>query len=345
MYNTLLGHSVLETVYSDGKGVIKQVNQYKKICVLGEGTFSKVFLAIDENSGKYYAVKRINLKSFIRTSVGIRQLEREIEIMREIKSKYVVQLHEVIYSDDKGMVYLVVDYADCGSLEQAINAKADFTDQEIKSIFKQIALGVKNLHDHNVVHQDLKPANILLKSDGTALISDLGIGRSFQSAAMVVGTPAYQSPEVVDDSCEDEEEDIDPCKEDVWSLGVTLYQLAYKKLPFTGCNVFEIVRAIESSVLERPECAKDDDLWDLIKNMLVVSPSKRYSIYDVLEHKYTKSADIDHAPKCVPYKIPEIDSNIPIVKLSGIVCDSNYSFAAKGIKSRPSLPNFTAPFR
>ena len=131
----------------------------------------------------------------------------------------------------------------------------------------------------------------------------------------------------------------------MWSLGVTLYQLAYKKLPFTGCNVFEIVRAIENSVLERPECAKDDDLWDLIKNMLVVSPSKRYSIYDVLEHKYTKSANIDHAPKCVPYTIPEIDTNIPIVKLSGIVCDSNYSFAAKGIKSRPSLPKFTAPFR
>ena len=345
MYNFLLGHETLETVYGGGKDVIKQVNQYRKICVLGEGSFSKVFLAINEDNGQYVAVKRINLKTFQRTNIGIQQLDREIQIMRKIHSKNVVQLHDVIHVEDKGMVYLVVDYADCGSLDQAIQCKVPFTPQEIKCIFRQIAEGVKFLHDHNVVHQDLKPANILLKSDGTALISDLGIGRSFQSAAMVVGTPAYQSPEVVDENCEyDEEEEIDPCKEDVWSLGVTLYQLAFKRLPFTGCNVFEIVRAIESSVLEKPPNA-DDEMWDLIQHMLVVTPSKRYSIYDVLNHSYTKSAKLTDMPKCVPYKIPPIDPKIPVVEINGIVCGEDYSFNEKGIASKPSLPIFTAPFQ
>ena len=345
MYNTLLGHETLERVYDGGKEVIKQVNQYRKICVLGEGSFSKVFLAINEDNGEYVAVKRINLKTFMRSGIGIQQLEREIQIMRKIHSHYVVQLHDVIHVEDKGMVYLVVDYADCGSLEQAIQNKISFTPAEIKCIFRQIAEGVRFLHDHNVVHQDLKPANILLKSDGTALISDLGIGRSFQSAAMVVGTPAYQSPEVVDENCEyDEEEDIDPCKEDVWSLGVTLYQLAFKKLPFTGCNVFEIVRAIESSVLNKPENA-DDIMWDLIQHMLVVTPSKRYSIYDVLNHPYTKSANLNDTPKCIPYRVPAIDPKIPVVEINGVVCDPNYSFEAKGISSKPNLPSFAAPFQ
>lgn len=343
MRRSISGQQVVDVTYENGNGTIKQINQYKELCLVGEGSFSKVFLGLDVNTNKYYAIKRINLKTFVRSSMGIHQLEREIEIMRQIKNKYVVQLHEVIHVPERDVVYLIVDYANCGNLDQLIKSKVKLKPQEICALFRQIAEGVMFLHQHNIVHQDLKPANILLKSDGTILISDFGIGRSFQSAATVVGTPAYQSPEVVD--CEyDEEEEIDPCKEDVWSLGVTLYQLAFNKLPFTGNNVFEIVRSIESSVLNKPEGA-DDVLWDLILHMLVVHPSRRYSIFDVINHPYTKSADLKFAPKCPAFTVPEVNSDAPIQHIQGIVCDKDYKFQNSEANVKPNLPLFAAPFQ
>lgn len=344
MRRSISGQAVVELAYENGSGMVKQINQYKEICLIGEGSFSKVFLGLDINSNKYYAIKRINLKSFVRSSIGIHQLEREIEILRQIKCKYVVSLHEVIHVPEREIVYLIIDYANCGNLDQAIKSNFKFSPEEICALFKQIAEGVMFLHDHKIVHQDLKPANILLKSDGSILISDFGVGRSFQSAATVVGTPAYQSPEVVDDTCEyEEEEEIDPCKEDVWSLGVTLYELSFNKLPFTGSNVFEIVRSIESSVLKKPdEC--DDVLWDLIMHMLVVHPSRRYSIYEVMDHPYIKQADMMKLPKFPPFNAPDIPDDAPIQHIHGIVCDSNYKFQSAD-STKSNLPLFAAPFQ
>ena len=339
--SSFLGKGELKTTYGERKE-IKQVNQYLLTSVLGEGSFAKVYLALDTDTFQNYAMKRIHLKELARTSSGISQLEREIDTMRMLHHRNIVGLKEVIHVPDKSVAYLAIDYADCGNISSILENGYHFSYNETRALFRQIAEGIGFLHGNGIVHQDIKPANILLKSDGTALISDFGIGHSFQSAAQVVGTPAYQAPEVIDECNDiedsDEEEDgeangeeedddaDDPGKEDVWSLGVTLYEMAFNELPFYGANVFEIVRSIATTTLEMPEGA-DPMLWDLITKMLKVNPRKRYTIEKVLSHSYVTGANVADSPHLKPFEAEAYDHTLPICKIEGTVCERGYSFA------------------
>lgn len=346
--SSFLGKGELHTNY-ENTHALKQVNQYLLQCVLGEGSFAKVYLALDQNEFQYYAMKRIHLKELSRTQSGISQLEREIETMRMLHHKNIISLKEVIHIPDRSICYMVIEYANCGNIAGIMEKGKKFTPAETRALFKQIVDGIAFLHSQGIVHQDIKPANILLKSNGTALISDFGIGHSFQSAAMVVGTPIYQAPEVIDDCFEMEEdvdEDaIDPGKEDVWSLGVTLYEMAFREIPFWGHNVFEIVRAIAVTTLEMPEGA-DPLLWDLITKMLTVNPFKRYNIQQVAEHEYVKGANLDDAPHFPELTVPLVDPRTEILKFEGTVCSEGYQFAQfdKGMKKKRksfAIPDFS----
>lgn len=319
----------------------KKINQYLQICPLGEGSFAKVFLGMDSNECELFAMKRVNLKGLARTMSGIKQLEREIETMRQLQHPNLVSLREVIHVKETSTAYIILDYCDCGSLYAALEKQIIFSPEQIRSIFKQVVEGVAYIHSHGIVHQDLKPSNILLCSNGNALISDFGIGHSFQSAAMVVGTPAYQAPEVIDDNFITAE--YAPGKEDIWSLGVTLYQLVFNELPFNGENVFEIVRSIAMTTLEPPKSV-DPDLWDLISGMLAIDPNNRVDIQQVIEHKYVSCAESTEFPQIQPFEVPWIDYSLPMEEVQGSICDDGYSFADNDTSLKKKLNSFQSPF-
>lgn len=332
-----------EAMGSEKKIKYKQINQYLILSKLGEGSFSKVFLGQDQITSKYYALKRVHLEPLSKTLSGVEQLETEIEIMRKIHHPNIISLREVIHLVNDNIVYIVIEYADCGNLSSILESGFHFTNDQIKNIFAQIVTGVSFLHENSIVHQDLKPSNILMKSDGRALISDFGIGHSFQYAAMVVGTPAYQAPEVIDDSeifdstenilvigKEETESRSNPGEEDVWSLGVTLYELVFHDLPFYGGNVFEIVRSILMTDVLEPPSPCDPVLWDLISKMLTVDPKQRITVKEILEHPYLLNASNKKEPieglKSIIPPIPEPGAQIKY--LNGIVCNENYSFSS-----------------
>ena len=172
------------------------------------------------------------------------------------------------------------------------------------------------IHSNGYVHQDVKPANILLTSEGKALIGDFGVGHSFMSFDQVIGTPAYQAPESIPDeiysesSIDDFSDHIDdqsfdskgisqetlipeyqrePEKEDVWALGVTLYQLLFGKLPYIGDNIYEIVLLAKEEKLQIPS-GTNPLIEELIRGMLQIDPSQRFSISKILNHPLIASA-------------------------------------------------------
>ena len=331
----------------------KKVNNYFLAKKIGSGSYSKVYLGIDGDSK--YAVKRISLRDLSRTSNGVVQLEREIRLMRTFQHKNILKMHEVLHSVSDNIVYLVLDYADFGSIGSLLEKGHRFSIMSIKSIIKQISSALLYIHSMGYVHQDIKPANILLNAEGRALLADFGIGHSFMSAAMVVGTPAYQAPEALDDKIEEEEEEgneyneeeeCQQVREEVWSLGVTLYQLVFNSLPYVGGNLYEIVLNITSHPLAFPQ-EIDPEIEELIRGMLNIDPKKRLTLEQVLKHPFLKDApDLVNEPSLDSklFNHYPIDNDRKINIINAVHCDKGYSFAHAALSIQNKLQRINAPY-
>jgi serine/threonine protein kinase len=240
-----------------------------------------VYLGIDDRTAQIYAVKRIRLHDYGLESDSVAQAEREIRAMQTLQHPNIIQLREVLEVLSRKEVYLAMDFADKGTLEGLINGGQQLPQSTVLSIMKQICQAVKHLHNQGRVHQDIKPGNILLFRNGVAKLSDFGTSHSFGSFALTVGSPAFQAPEAIDEDPDDGSQH--PEKEDIWALGVTLYQALFLRLPFEGHNLFEIVRNIKTNPVSIP-AGTDESLAALIRSMLEVNPASRADINDVLAH-------------------------------------------------------------
>uniref|UniRef100_A0AC34FXQ6 Protein kinase domain-containing protein n=1 Tax=Panagrolaimus sp. ES5 TaxID=591445 RepID=A0AC34FXQ6_9BILA len=199
---------------------------------LGSGSFGDVYLAKGPTSGKEYAVKVINLEKFDDVSVA----RRETETLKSLNHKHIIK--HIAACETEGKLFLVLEYASGGTLQDFIVSKALLTESAIKHVFLQIVDGVLYLHSKGVAHRDLKPANILLDGAGTIKIADFGLAKAIKkqiildslcdtgSALMETrwGTPGYCAPEVKDSG----NNGYNGKKADMYSLGVVLYGISTK---------------------------------------------------------------------------------------------------------------------
>lgn len=311
---------------------IKKVNQFMMTYKLGMGTSSKVYLAVDSETGKQYAAKAIRLGA---NKSAYSCLTREIKLLRQLNNKHIVKLHQVLHDKQKNIAYLIIDYADCGTLAELIQKPSFLSEKDIASIFLQVAQGLNYLHSLGISHEDIKPSNILITSTGNVLISDFGIGRSFSSTESILGSPAYQAPELFS---EDFASIIDPAKLDIWSLGVTLYQTVFKTFPFDGENVYEIAHAASQSehIEYPPNIHISPNLHNLIESMLKTNPVDRIDLAKILEHPFfTNAEELKMHSNKKRFSLPKSHS---ISQTSAIVCDEDYEFPIKERQSS-SLPD------
>lgn len=357
----------------------RRINNYLLTQKIGSGSSSKVYLGVDGD--QKYAIKRISLNDLSRKSNGIMQLEREIRLMHLFDHPNILKIHEVLHSISDNYVYLVLENADCGSIGSFIDKGYHFQLNSIGSIIKQISKALYYIHSLGFVHQDIKPANILLKSNGKALLADFGIGHSFMSASTVVGTPAYQAPEAIndnndfneyeyddeslttskgDESSEESSKETEECpqlKEEIWALGVTLYQLIFNELPFMGGNLYEIVSTIKSTPLTIPY-EIDSNIEKLLRKMLEVDPEKRISLDEVMNDPFIKNApdlvpekmdccyssDSEDDLSAPSYKTLISDKRYEIVQVDALKCGDNYSFAQAALSISNKLELINAPY-
>lgn len=308
-----------------------KINQYVLAAKLGSGSNGKVYLAHDTITDEKYAAKAIKDATHGRMGgTCMAGLEREVRIMRMLSHPNIVALHEVLDCRKTGKVYLIMEYADLGSLEGK-----RLSEKELASVFRQVIHAIKYLHSRGMVHHDIKPGNIMLFSNGAAKLGDFGIGHSFQSADMVIGSPAYQAPEFFDDES-DSDMDLDPAKEDVWSLGVTMYEAAFGYVPYSGESIYEIARTIKNSELHFDDSISDV-FRDLLQHVLCVNPAKRYGLDDILAHPFmTKWGDdlVKFNLEAEPIRMKQSRS---MVQLDAEVCGSDYSFAFSRLPKVESL--------
>jgi len=272
----------------------KTVGKYEIGRTLGEGTFGKVKLATNTETGEAVAIKVLDKERIQKQSMGS-QIKKEISIMKQLQHTHIVKLTEVLASRTK--IFIVLELVVGGELFDLIVKSGRLRERDARRYFRQLVNGVSYCHSQGVAHRDLKPENLLLDADGQLKISDFGLSALYdgengasRSALLhtTCGTPNYVAPEVL------ENEGYDGRIADCWSIGVILYVLLAGFLPFDEPTMIALFQKIKAADYSYPEFFRQPVI-DLIDTILVADPSRRATLADVHGDAWYTSED-DGAP-------------------------------------------------
>ncbi|MGH7644600.1 MAG: protein kinase domain-containing protein [Gemmatimonadales bacterium] len=203
---------------------------------LGQGGMAVVFLAHDLRHDRQVALKA--LRPEISAEIGAERFLREIKIAAGLNHPHILPVYDSGQVD--GLLFYVMPPMEGRSLRDRLDAERQLPLDDALRITREVASALDYAHRHQVVHRDVKPENILLH-EGAALVADFGIGKalggegSITQTGMMVGTPAYMSPEQASG-----EQAIDG-RSDLYSLGCVLYEMLAGEPPFTGPNAQAIL--------------------------------------------------------------------------------------------------------
>ncbi|XP_059419391.1 death-associated protein kinase 3-like [Carassius carassius] len=258
---------------------------------LGNGQFAIVRKCKEKSTGTEYAAKFIKKRrlSSSRRGVSREEIEREVNILREIQHSNIVTLHDIF--ENKTDVVLILELVSGGELFDFLAEKESLTEEEATQFLKQILDGVHYLHSKRIAHFDLKPENIMLLDKNVLnpriKLIDFGIAHQIKDGnefKNIFGTPEFVAPEIVN---------YEPLglEADMWSIGVITYILLSGASPFLGETKQETLTNIsavnydfdEEYFSNTSELAKD-----FIRRLLVKDPKKRMTIEDSLQHPWIK---------------------------------------------------------
>ncbi|XP_014467035.1 serine/threonine-protein kinase STK11 [Alligator mississippiensis] len=276
-----------EVIYQPRRKRAKLIGKYLMGDLLGEGSYGKVKEMLDSETLCRRAVKILKKKKLRRIPNGEANVKKEIQLLRRLRHKNVIQLVDVLYNEEKQKMYMVMEYCVCGMQEMLDSVpEKRFPVFQAHGYFCQLIDGLEYLHSQGIVHKDIKPGNLLLTTNGTLKISDLGVAEALHPFAeddtcrTSQGSPAFQPPEIANGL-----DTFSGFKVDIWSAGVTLYNITTGLYPFEGDNIYKLFENIGKGDYTIPEdCGPP--LSDLLRGMLEYDPAKRFSIQQIRQHNW-----------------------------------------------------------
>ena len=253
---------------------------FKILSKVGEGSYSTVLKVQRIEDGNIYALKRVKFKKL--SDKEKQNALNEIRILASIKDKNVISYKEAFFDEKDSSLGIVMEYADKGDLFQVITerkkTKNYFDEQEIWKTFVQLLKGLKSLHDLNILHRDIKSANVFLFEGGICKLGDLNVSKVARKGLgyTQTGTPYYASPEVW------EEQPYDS-KSDVWSLGCVIYEMATLRPPFQAQSMEELYKKVMRGIYPKISSRYSEDLSDVLKLMIQVEVGARPSCEELLK--------------------------------------------------------------
>ncbi|KAG3077903.1 hypothetical protein PI124_g9371 [Phytophthora idaei] len=245
--------------------------KFSFVRTLGVGNFAEVML-VENRKGQLTVLKE---------SDKLPEAANEISILSRVRSPHVVQIQQYFIEEigHRHFAYIEMEYCDGGDLREMLEKKGRLEGDDFDTMFRQLCLGLKEIHRHGIVHRDLKPGNVLLTSDGTTKIADFGVSTYLESDLLThhaAGTLAFMAPEVRRYFL-GEVVSYD-AKADIWSLG------ALSVAMLTGNPEPRVAtRPVEELVDELKEEKLDEKYTQLVEGMLAAHPAERLSLEDLLE--------------------------------------------------------------
>ena len=249
---------------------------------IGSGAMGKVFKAYQPSLDRFVAVKMMSVKQDGNASESAARFYNEAKAIAQLRSTHIVQVYFV--GRHLGQPYFVMEYVDGPNLEKYIRAKGKLAPYEALKLFREILTGLMVAHHRGKVHRDMKPANVMLNSEGQAVILDFGLVRgdknqNLTQEGMVLGTPRYIAPEQVKHGTVDH-------RSDLYALGVMLFEMIAGVPPFLGQDfVSVLMKHVQEPMpdLRNYSDQVDDSLYQLHQKLTAKDPAARYqSAEDVI---------------------------------------------------------------
>ena len=276
----------------------KSSNKYKKIISInkndtigdfkigskiGQGTFSKVCMGIHIPTGEKVAIKILQ-KNQIKEKTDKIRIEKEINLQKKLHHQNIIHQYSVL--DTETAIYIITEYCSGGELFDYIVSKRRLPEVEACRIFQQLINGLEYLHKQKICHRDLKPENLLFDAKKNLKIADFGLSNEYLNGKLGTpcGSPCYAAPEMVTG------QKYMGDTVDIWSSGIVLYSMVCGYLPFEDDDQTVLFHKIAKGLFTLPgylsyKCK------DLIKNILITNPNKRYGFEDIKRHPWFMSVN------------------------------------------------------
>jgi len=268
-------------------------NRYEIIEQIGAGGMSEVYKAKDHTLNRFVAIKVLK-EEFCSDGTFVRKFKMEAQAAAGLSHPNIVNIYDVV--DEENVHYIVMELIEGITLKNYIEKKGHLDINEATGIAIQVASGIGAAHARHIIHRDIKPQNIILSNDGKVKVADFGIARAASSQTInstVIGSVHYISPEQAKNLVTDE-------RSDIYSLGITMYEMVTGRLPFEGDNTVSVALAHLEETMTPPSVYNPDvpvSTEEIILKCTEKNPADRYQkIQDVITDLKKSLISPDESP-------------------------------------------------
>ncbi|XP_055710475.1 serine/threonine-protein kinase fused [Phlebotomus papatasi] len=269
------------------------MNKYSLVSPpIGEGSFGRVYKAVEKESQNVVALKRI-LKTG-RSSSELKNLRREYEIQMKLRHPNIIRMLESFETSKE--IVVITEFAKC-DLHNLLR-EGSIGEPRTRRLTYDLVSALYYLHSHRILHRDLKPQNILIDREEHAKLCDFGLARNMTIGTHVLtsikGTPLYMAPEIMLEKPYDHLADL-------WSLGCIIYECLAGQPPFCTNNIVQLVKSIQRDDVKWPSFLTDCCI-SFLQGLLEKDPTLRVTWQEILSHEFVKdnililSEDIPESP-------------------------------------------------
>ncbi|KAK4688917.1 mitogen-activated protein kinase kinase kinase, partial [Tremellales sp. Uapishka_1] len=268
----------------------KRSIKWIKGALIGAGSFGSVYLGMDAHSGLLMAVKQVELgtnqRNEERKKSMVVALEREIELLKELQHENIVQYLDS--STDTNHLNIFLEYVPGGSVAALLNNYGAFEEALVRNFVRQILTGLNYLHEREIIHRDIKGANILVDNKGGIKISDFGISKKVESNLMtgmranrpsLQGSVFWMAPEIVKQTSY-------TSKADIWSVGCLVVEMLTGTHPWADLTQMQAIFRIGSQAKPVTPSDISTEAADLLKRTFEIDHHARPTAVQLLDHPF-----------------------------------------------------------